>query len=585
MKYSRLYSLYLFSILLLISILILSACQSKKVEKISTIEEPPIGGILCVPTPPNLNTAPGKDGHLSPLFVGMDIYPYPISTKDTLAQQYFNQGFLLNYGFNHAEAARAFREVIRLDPECAMGYWGLAYVLGPNYNAPMFPDVFSAAKDAVAQANLYAHNASPKEKALIEAISKRYPSNRDEDPTPYYEDYAAAMKFTMKQYPKDLDIAAMTAEALMDLHPWDLWHKNGRPQSWTPEIIEILEAILVKAPNHPQAMHLYIHTMEASKNAVKALDAANNLRQRVPAAGHLVHMPSHIYIRTGYYHEGVLANERAVKMDSIYSTACTTAGVYKFGLIPHNWHFLAACSALEGNAEKALAASRYMAEATVDEEMLYDPEWFTLQHYYVNPWYIMVKFSQWETILNEPLPNPKLVYPNAIAAYARAMAFIHQNDFTNANLELEKIIRAEKDPAIADATIWDINKITDLIAIARHMASASLAQAKNDFTTAQQHYQAAITIEDQLNYNEPPDWFFSVRHAYGNLLLQYKKYKEAEVIYLQDLEQFPRNGFALNGLISAYEGQNQQEKLKTTRAQFAEAWQWATVILAGSIVQ
>ncbi|MFK7935042.1 MAG: hypothetical protein AB8G22_16140 [Saprospiraceae bacterium] len=565
----------------LILLLLASACQQNKQPPATKSTQ----SITCVPLPPKLNTAPGKDGYLTPLFAGLDVYHYAITTRSPLAQRYFNQGFLLNYGFNHAEAARSFQEVNRIDPECAMGYWGLAYVLGPNYNAPMFPDVLSAAKDAVAKAKLFSHLATDKEQALIKAISLRYPNVKIEDPLPFYEAYANEMRQVMNRFPFDMDIAAMTAEALLDLHPWDLWESSGDPKPWTPEIIDILEAILEQDSDHPQALHLYIHTLEASSEPKRALAAADKLRLRIPGAGHLLHMPSHIYINTGQYHKGVLANERAVKQDSLYSTACTAAGIYKFGLIPHNWHFLAACAALEGDGKKALYASRFMAETTVDEAMLYDPDWFTLQHYYSIPWYIMAKFSNWDEILAEPLPDPKLVYPTAVAAYARAQAFIGTKDFEAAEKEILTIEIAETDSTIQNGTIWEINSVVDLVRIAKHVTKARLAQAKGDFIIAESNFRVAIELEDKLNYNEPPDWFFSIRHLYGAALLEQKKYAEAVGIYHQDLQRFPSNGFALNGLATAYRGLGKDLKAEKMEAEFAAAWQWATVELTGSIVK
>ena len=375
-------------------LLLLSGCLTKTSDKVETTSVKPIN--LCGPSKADLNTKPGYDGKLTPLFDGLDVYHYPITTKSKLAQQYFDQGFLLNYGFNHAEASRSFREAIRQDPSCAMCYWGLAYVLGPNYNAMMETDLLPAANDALDNAKLRMHQATPKEQALINALSKRYPKNKEVDSAPFYENYADAMRKVAKQFPDDADIASMTAESIMDLHPWDIWNKDGTPQPWTPEILRLLEKALKIDPAHPQAMHLYIHAMEASPNPEKALHAANELRFRVPGAGHLMHMPSHLYINTGHYHEGTLANERAVKIDSAYVEACSANGLYPLAYYPHNWHFLAACAALEGKGKRALEASRYMTDFVVDKELMYQPEWGTLQHFYTIPWYIMVKFAMWE---------------------------------------------------------------------------------------------------------------------------------------------------------------------------------------------
>ena len=567
------------------TMLILLTCNSRSTS--ATLSQPGVAGVgtMCAPTPPQLDLPPGKDGHLVPLLPGLDVYRYPISTANELAQRYFDQGFILNYGFNHAEAARSFQEVTRLEPEHPMGYWGLAYVLGPNYNAPMFPDVLGAAREAVAKANMFSYRATPKEQALIDAITQRYPPDLETDPQPYYQAYADAMRRAMREFPDDVDIATMTAEALMDLHPWDLWETDGRPKPWTPEILEIIEGVLARQADHPQAMHLYIHAVEASRTPERALAAAHRLRYRVPGAGHLVHMPSHIYIRTGRYHDGTLANERAVRVDSSYLELCAEAGVYTLGLVPHNWHFLAACAALEGDGAKALRASRQMVERAVDLERMYEPEWATLQHFYSIPWYIMVKFAMWDAMLAAPEPDPKLVYPSAIYAYAQAMAHLHRGDLAAARRKLAQVEAAERDPAVAEQTIWDINPVTDLIAIAKFVVQGQLADREGNFAAAEAAYQAAIELEDGLNYNEPPDWFFSVRHYYGDLLLRNERYAAAESVYREDLVNFPANGFALNGLRIACSRQGKKDEADQARLRFTEAWQWAAVELTTSIVE
>ena len=539
---------------------------------------------LCGPVPADLNTAPGKDGRLVPLFEGLDVYHYEITTKSKLAQKYFDQGFMLNYGFNHAEAARSFQEATRQDPECAMCYWGLAYVLGPNYNAGMEPEVLIPANEALVKARLYSSKVTPKERALINALSKRYPKALDIDPQPYYEAYAEAMRDVQKSFPDDVDITVMTAEALMDLHPWDLYTKSGEPKDWTPEIVNLIEDALGKVPNHPQAMHLYIHAMEASNIPEKALEAADRLRDRVPGSGHLLHMPSHLYINTGHYHEGSLANERAVKVDSAYVEACHAAGIYPLAYYPHNWHFLAACAALEGRGERALEASRYMADYTVDQDMMTQPGLATLQHYYSIPWYIMVKFAMWDKILAEPQPAEQLRYPEAVWRYARGMAFANQGDFTQAKSELTRIQEIEKDSSVQEMTVWDINRIVDLVTIAKLVLSGEIAARQGKPGEAVQFLQEAVALEDQLNYNEPPDWFFSVRHLLGAALLDHNQPALAEQVYRKDLEELKRNGWALMGLYQSLQKQGKTGEAAKVKKQYEEAWQFADVALTSSVL-
>lgn len=539
---------------------------------------------LCGPVNADLNTAPGKDGRLVPLFAGLDVYQYKITTKSKLAQKYFNQGFLLNYGFNHAEAARSFQEAAKQDPECAMCYWGLAYVLGPNYNAGMEPEVLIPANEALVKARMYSGKANPKERALIEALSKRYPKTMDEDPQPFYEAYANAMRQVQKEFPEDLDIAVMTAESLMDLHPWDLYTKAGTPKPWTPEIVNLIEYVLEKKPDHPQGMHLYIHALEASNDPEKALGAADRLRSRVPGSGHLLHMPSHLYINTGHYHEGSLANERAVKIDSAYVEACHAAGIYPLAYYPHNWHFLAACAALEGRGERALEASRYMADYTVDQDMMHAPGLATLQHYYSIPWYIMVKFAMWDQILAEPQPDARLRYPEAVWRYARGMAYANRGDFTKAKSELSLIKSIEKEPIIHEMTVWDINKISEVVAIAKLVLAGEIAFKEGKLAEAVKFFQEAVAVEDQLNYNEPPDWFFSVRHLLGAALLENKQFAEAEKVYREDLKELKRNGWALMGLYQSLKKQGREKEADEVKLQFKDAWQFADVKLNSSVL-
>ncbi len=563
---------------------VLFACQPKK----QLTEEPTnttnAASVLCVPSPPDLNTPPGKDGRLTTLFDGLDVYHYPVSTESELAQKYFDQGFILNYGFNHAEAARSFQEAIRQDPECAMCYWGLAYVLGPNYNAGMEEDVLTPANAALNQAQIWANKATLRERALIDALSARYPKQKGIDPNPYYQRYAEKMKEVMTKFPEDVDIAVMTAEALMDLHPWDLFLKDGEAQPWTGEILEILEKALQTDPDHPQAMHLYIHAQEAGGQPEKALAAADNLRDRVPGAGHLLHMPSHLYIHVGQYHKGVLANEKAVVVDSAYVEMCHAAGLYPLALYPHNWHFLAACAALEGSGDRALEASRYMADYVVDKELMYDPEMGTLQHYYSIPWYIMVKFAKWEEILSEPKPDESLAYPMAIWSYARGMAFAAQGRLSQAMDMLADLEKFERDETLKKLTIWEINKMEDLVFIAKHVLKGEIAQRKGNFEESIRLLNVAIAKEDQLNYNEPPDWFFSVRHLLGYVLMQAGKYEAATGVFETDLKEFKENGWALMGLYQSLKKLGKNVEAHNVKERFDRAWQWADVELKSSVI-
>ncbi|MCB0682473.1 MAG: tetratricopeptide repeat protein [Saprospiraceae bacterium] len=569
---------------ILLTLGLFSSC-GRPAERVTAQDDRPAAGpVLCGPVNLVWVTEPGNDGSYVPLFEGLDVYEYPIQTGSEMAQKYFNQGLILAYGFNHAEAARSFRECARRDPECAMCYWGLAYVLGPNYNAGMDEEVLPMAREALAQANLLIDRAGQKEQGLIKALSKRYPPNKETEPTPYYAAYSEALGELSRQFPDDLDIAAMWAESIMDLHPWDLWErKTGLPKSWTPQITSILEGVLSRDSTHPAAAHFYIHAIEASLEPERGLPAADMLAERVPGAGHLVHMPSHIYIRTGHYHKGVLANERAVLVDSTYFTACHAAGVYPLGLYPHNWHFLAATAALEGQGIRAVEAAREVAYAT-DKERMLEPGWGTLQHYYSMPWHVMVKFAQWEEILNEPRPADSLKYPLAVWQYARGMALAGLNRLEEAEATLAVVDELLEDPAIEAITVWDLNNGRDLMQIGSYMLAGNIARQRGDLSEAVVLLEKAVAIEDRLAYNEPPDWFFPVRHLLGAVLLEQSDWSSAEKTYLEDLAEFPENGWALAGLAVALEKQGRKEEAKEVRARFKAAWQWADVPLSTSVL-
>ncbi|MCB9355195.1 MAG: hypothetical protein H6575_11570 [Lewinellaceae bacterium] len=573
----------LFPILLFI---LFAGCQSRQAMK----SRAPVGQAVplsfCAPKTVVLDTEPGPDGSLTPLFWGLtDHFSYPVSTGSKKAQKFFDQGLMLAYGFNHAEAARSFREAARLDPECAMAYWGLAYVLGPNYNAGMDPNTLPHALEAIEAARARMHNCTAKEQLLINTIAKRYPKSKDEDPQPYYQAYADALKAAHRQYPDDLDLAAMTAEALMDMHPWDLWEKDGTAKAWTPEIIDLIEGTLAKDPRHPQAIHLYVHATEASGNPERAIPYAKTLERLVPGSGHLVHMPSHTYINTGQYHEGTLANERAVKIDSLYVETCHEGGIYPLAYYPHNWHFLAACAALEGRGNRALEASRYMADYVVDQKLMYEPEMATLQHYYTIPWNIMVKFAMWDEILAEKKPDDGLPYLKAIWEYARGMAYCGKGNLDAASQSLKVLKTLETDTTIAKMTIWEINKATDIVRIARYVLEGEMAYRQGKLPESIRLLKQAVDYEDQLNYNEPPDWFFSVRHPLGHVLLEAGRYREAENVFRKDLEEYKENGWALMGLYQSLAKQHgRSADANAVLKRYKNAWQWADIKLGSSVV-
>lgn len=521
-------------------------------------------------------------GKKAPMLKGLQGIDFRITTNSKEAQEYFNQGMMLAYGFNHAEAARSFFEAARLDSTCAMAYWGFAYVLGPNYNAGMEEDNFERAYDAATKAVALSANASAKEKALIKALAARYAKPAPADRSPLDIAYADAMKKVYDSYSSDPDIGALYAESVMDLHPWDLYDKKTKaPKAWTPGILAVLEHLMTVNPRHPGAHHFYIHAVEASAHPEKGLVSSKLLETLVPGSGHLVHMPSHIYINTGDYHQGSQVNLAAIKADSNYITACHAQGAYPLSYYPHNYHFLVATATLEGNATLAWMAADKMQKDS-DSGIMRLPGWGTLQHYYTMPNYIAVKFAMWDTILQLPSPTANLIYPRAIWHFARGMAFLGKNDLSSANKEMSSLSTLAKDTSLKYLTIWNINTSADLVQIAGKVLAAEIASNQKQWQQAITLLEEAIAIEDNLNYNEPPDWLFSVRHHLGAVLLKAGKYSEAEKVYNRDLQTWRNNGWALIGLYNALQLQKKNNEAAATKTRFNKAWQYANVKIGSS---
>ncbi len=518
----------------------------------------------------------------APKLEGLEGINFSITTKSKEAQEYFNQGLMLSYGFNHAEAARSFYEAIRIDSTCAMCHWGFAYVLGPNYNGGMEKDNFERAYQSAQKAMTLSQNCTNIEKDLIQALSYRYAKEPPEDRSGLDLAYSQAMKKVNDKYADNPDAGALYAESLMNLHPWDLYEKNSKaPKSWTPEIVTTLEQLIKKNPKHPGAHHFYIHAVEASAYPEKGLQSAKILETLVPGAGHLLHMPSHIYINTGDYHSGSLANIEAVKADSSYITSCHSQGVYPLAYYPHNYHFLAATATLEGNSQLAWTAAKKVQINTA-KDIMKQPEWGTLQHYFTIPYYVAVKFRMWDTILAEPMPCSDLIYPQAVLHYARGMAFLGKNNLPEAENELHKLNGITKDTSLKSLTVWDINTSYDLLQIAGNLLSGEIAAYKKQYQQAIIMMNKAVAKEDELNYNEPPDWFFSVRHHLGAVYIKAGMFPEAEKIYIKDLQTWRKNGWALVGLYNSLNAQKKLEAAKDIKIEFNRVWQFADKMITSS---
>lgn len=517
----------------------------------------------------------------APVLKNIGDYTVPVSTSSKHAQKFFDQGIVMANNFNHAEAERSFREAVRLDSTLAIGYWGIAYVLGPNFNSAANMGTVEEIRKATAKAVQLARHASTWEQAVIKALQTKFPMDTLATNA---GGFTEAMKEAFEQFPENSFVATLYAEAVMNLHPWDFYaRKGGEPRPWTPEVVTLLEKVIAIDPKNPLANHLYLHATEASANLDKALISAERLKTLVPSAGHLVHMPSHIYINTGDYHAGSLANEQAVVADSLYIAECKSQGYYPQMYYTHNYHFLAATAALEGRGARALEAA-YKTAGLVDKKYFHEPGFEMVQHYLTIPAHILVKFAQWEKILALPKPTDDLIYPTAIWHYARGMAYVHTGNKARAAEELKKVKELSQSSTIADQLNWGINKVTEVCAISSKVLEAEIKRAEEKTPDAIALLKEAITIEDNLNYNEPPDWFFSVRHVLGNLLLKAGDFTGAEAVYREDLATWPRNGFALNGLAESLAGQGKSAEAEEVKKQFTESWKYADTVLKGSSV-
>ncbi|MEO6347872.1 MAG: hypothetical protein ABIO60_08175 [Aquaticitalea sp.] len=559
-------------------LLIMVSCKkSHKENQGITISEIPISRYGCIP--PVTDAAWYQGDNIAPLLEGYDVIHYPITTKDTLVQRYFNQGMALAYAFNHAEAARSFYYATKLDPNCAMAYWGFAYVLGPNYNAGMEPDNYERAYEAIQTAKKLSVTATSKEKGFIHALELRYAAEPPEDRSTLDHAYSDAMKQLYQKYPDDTEISALYAESLMDLHPWDLNEKDGSEKPWTVEIVALLESLIKRDPKHPAANHFYIHAVEASSTPERANASAKLFDEGLVAgSGHLLHMPSHTYIRTGEYHKGTLSNIAAVKADSNYVTACHAQGAYPLAYYPHNYHFMAATATLEGNSNWAMIGAMKVSEH-VHPDLMKQPGWGTLQHYYTIPYYVAVKFKKWDDVLNMNLKTYALKYPKAVKHYAEGMAYLGKGDMDKSKAELAQLEILSEDVSLKETTIWDINSVYELVQIAKNVLKAEILAKEKDFDQSITLLKNAVAMEDALNYNEPPDWFFSIRHSLGAVEIQAGQYSEAISTYKEDLKHFPNNGWAQHGLILAYEKLNDAENVQKTKALFKKSWAFADVKL------
>jgi tetratricopeptide (TPR) repeat protein len=499
-------------------------------------------------------------------------------TSSAEAQAYFDQGLRLTFAFNHDEATRSYARAAVIDPLCAICFWGVSLTLGPNYNVPMLPDRARAAWDALQNAVALAPRATPVEQALIGALTKRYAGPTPLEPPamqPYNEAYAAAMREVAARFPDDLDAQVLFAESMMDVHPWKLWSNDGRPEPGTDAVLSTLEAVLARDPKHPGANHYYIHAVEASNHPESALAEADRLPRLMPGAGHLVHMPAHIYQRVGRYADASAANEKAVAVDLAYMQKTQPPGYYPMYL-GHNYGFLAFSSSMEGRSADSLAAARSASKALPPEmvDMMPGMDFFVSA-----PLLAMVRFGKWDALAAEPRPDPK--YPTLTAfwlhGHGMAMAAKGRLDAARADLAALREVDA-KAPASLRA---GQNAAHDVYAVAAKVLEARIATVEKK-PDALAKWAEAVQLADRLSYSEPDDWFYPVRHFQGAALLSAGKAAEAEAVYREDLRRHANNGWALFGLWKALAAQKRTAEAAAAQADFEKAWARADFALTST---
>ncbi len=519
---------------------------------------------------------PNQAGEIAPRLQNVGQYVFPVSTKSARAQLFVNQGINLSYAFNHAEAGRAFREAARLDPSLAMAYWGQALVLGPNINAAMEPADEAPAYAAIRKARTLAPGATPRERALINALAARY-TGRPEDRVTRDRAYSDAMRDVHRRFPNDLDAAVLYVESLMDLRPWGYWMSDGTPHEGVAEGVALIERVMKQKADHPGALHLYIHLMEAHQPK-KAEAAADRLLPLAPAAGHLVHMPAHIYQRVGRYADAMKSNELAISADEDYIRQCRAQGLYPLAYYPHNLHFLWFAASFDGQSKVAIDAARATASKVDADTLKAMP---MLAAFKVVPYYALTRFGHWDEMLKEPAPGADNAFLFGTYHYARGLALVATGRLAEAE-EALSIVRHTLTDKSLDAPLFSPNSGISVLAIAPEMLAGEIALARRQFDAAIAHFERTVRLEDGLIYTEPSEWHYPPRQALGAALLEAGRPAEAETVYWQDLQRWPDNGWSLFGLESALRAQKKTEQADIVLARFTRAWLRADVKLTSS---
>ena len=515
----------------------------------------------------------GAKAKSATLMTGYGNWHHPVSTKNSQAQAFFDQGLRLIYAFNHDEAARSFQRAAEFDPKLAMAYWGIAEAVGPNYNDPASESRFVRAHAAIEKAQTLAADASESDKAYVAALAKRFPADPKSDLRAALEQYRDAMRDVVKRFPDDLDAATLLAEAGMNLHPWGLWRADGAPEEGTEEIVATLESVIRRDPNHLGAIHYYIHTVEASSSPERALAGANRLAQLAPAAGHIVHMPAHIYIRTGDYEAALQTNQKAALADQAYMKAGAAQGIYSMMYYSHNLHFIAMAAAMNGNYLESRRGAQLLA-ANVGPHVKEMPP---LEGFMTVPLAVEVRFHKWNEILKAPQPDPDMHTATVFWHFARGLALAGTGKLEEAEAEHKFVAEAEeKTPPDAIFQMPINNKTKDILKIAENVLGAKISLAKNDMDAAVNQLRAAVATQDSLKYDEPQDWFYPVRESLGAVLLKIGDDAGAEDVFRADLERNPRNPRSLFGLEQALKALDRTYDAGFIRKQFDANWKGAT---------
>jgi tetratricopeptide (TPR) repeat protein len=503
-----------------------------------------------------------------------------VTTSSADAQAYFDQGMRLLWSFNHDESTRSFAKAAEIDPDCAMCYWGVALTVGPNYNLPMMAEPRAkVAWDALQQATRLAARTTPVEQALIAALAQRYPNAQPLDPSneaPVLIAYAQAMRGVADRFPGDSDTQTLTAEAMMNINAWKLWSLDGAPAAGTEDIVARLERVMAKDPGHPGANHYYIHAIEASLHPEKGVASADRLGGMMPAAGHLEHMPAHIYQRVGRYADAAAANRNGAEADLAYFAKTTPLDYYAM-YTAHNYQFLAFSTSMQGRKAETLDAVR-RSRAVISDDLLAGmpgADWYVAELYAAN-----VRFGLWDDMLAEPAPDARLVALNAGYRHARASALAAKGRIAEAKAELAALEQLAGQASAGDGA--GLNAASDVFAVAILVAKARIASAANDNADAIALLTEAVAKEDRLAYDEPSDWFFPARHLLGFALLRDGRAQDAEAVYVEDLRRHPENGWALFGLAQALAAQHKDAEAKAARQRFDQVWKDADVTLTAS---